>query len=103
MFYINKDIPIIVGSSPESFVKVKDGWVYTNPIAGTIKRGKDLEDEKNSELLLNDEKESEHSMLVDLGRNDIHRISKIGTSKITKLMEIENMMMHIVSERLLVS
>ncbi|MBX5318174.1 anthranilate synthase component I [Staphylococcus caprae] len=102
MFYINKDIPIIVGSSPESFVKVKDGWVYTNPIAGTIKRGKDLEeDEKNSELLLNDEKErSEHSMLVDLGRNDIHRISKIGTSKITKLMEIEKYehVMHIVSE-----
>ena len=56
---------------------------------------------KNSELLLNDEKErSEHSMLVDLGRNDIHRISKIGTSKITKLMEIEKYehVMHIVSE-----
>ena len=46
MFYINKDIPIIVGSSPESFVKVKDGWVYTNPIAGTIKRGKDLEEDE---------------------------------------------------------
>ena len=49
---------------------------------------------------MNDEKKSEHSMLVDLGRNDIHRISKIGTSKITKLMEIEKYehVMHIVSE-----
>ena len=39
MYYINKDVPIVIGSSPESFVKVKDGKVYTNPIAGTIKRG----------------------------------------------------------------
>lgn len=102
MYYLNKSIPIVVGSSPESFVKVKDGLVYTNPIAGTTKRGANKdEDMKNSQALLNDEKErSEHSMLVDLGRNDIHRISKIGTSKITKLMEIEKYehVMHIVSE-----
>ncbi len=102
MYYLNKSIPIVVGSSPESFVKVKDGLVYTNPIAGTTKRGANKdEDMKNSHALLNDEKErSEHSMLVDLGRNDIHRISKIGTSKITKLMEIEKYehVMHIVSE-----
>lgn len=102
MYYINKDIPIIIGSSPESFVKVKDNFVYTNPIAGTVERGNNVaQDEKNATLLINDENEvSEHSMLVDLGRNDIHRICKTGTSKITKLMNIEKYehVMHIVSE-----
>lgn len=102
MYYMNKSIPILVGSSPESFVKVKDGIVHTNPIAGTAKRGRNKqEDEDNCHSLISDEKErSEHSMLVDLGRNDIHRISKVGTSKITKLMEIEKYehVMHIVSE-----
>ncbi|MEJ8541853.1 chorismate-binding protein, partial [Staphylococcus capitis] len=78
MYYINKDMPIVIGSSPESFVKVKNGKVYTNPIAGTIKRGQNkIEDENNEKTLMKDEKElSEHRMLVDLGRNDIHRISK---------------------------
>lgn len=102
MYFINMGGPIIVGSSPESFVKVHDSEVITNPIAGTIKRGKTIEeDEHNASQLLADEKEiSEHSMLVDLGRNDIHRVSNTGTSKITKLMEIEKYehVMHIVSE-----
>ncbi|EHM71246.1 chorismate binding enzyme [Staphylococcus epidermidis 14.1.R1.SE] len=102
MYYINKDMPIVIGSSPESFVKVKNGKVYTNPIAGTIKRGQNkIEDENNEKTLMKDEKElSEHRMLVDLGRNDIHRISKTGTSQITKLMTIERYehVMHIVSE-----
>jgi len=102
MYYINMSEPIIVGSSPESFVKVHDGLVETNPIAGTIKRGRTLEeDEANAHQLINDEKErSEHSMLVDLGRNDIHRICRNGTSHIKKLMEIEKYehVMHIVSE-----
>ena len=68
----------------------------------TIKRGKTIkEDKQNAEQLLSDEKElSEHRMLVDLGRNDIHRVSRTGSSKITKLMEIEKYehVMHIVSE-----
>ncbi|PHK49344.1 anthranilate synthase component I [Staphylococcus edaphicus] len=102
MYYMNMDRPIIVGSSPESFVKVKGQTVMTNPIAGTIKRGAtEEEDNANETLLINDEKElSEHSMLVDLGRNDIHRISQTGTSKIQKLMTIERYehVMHIVSE-----
>lgn len=93
---------IIIGSSPESFVAVQDGTVITNPIAGTIKRGKTIkEDKQNAEQLLSDEKElSEHRMLVDLGRNDLHRVSRTGSSKITKLMEIEKYehVMHIVSE-----
>lgn len=102
MYYLNIDQPIIVGSSPESFVSVKDGIVTTNPIAGTIQRGETLEqDNQNMKQLLQDPKElSEHRMLVDLGRNDIHRVSKVGTSKITKLMTIEKYkyVMHIVSE-----
>ena len=102
MYYLNFDEPIIVGSSPESFVKVKGQTVVTNPIAGTIKRGTtDKEDVENEKQLINDEKEiSEHSMLVDLGRNDIHRVSEIASSKIEKLMSIERYehVMHIVSE-----
>src|SRR5699024_4145107 len=71
MYYLNLDEPIIVGSSPESFVKVQKGKVVTNPIAGTIKRGKNAEEDiKNAEILAGDEKElSEHRMLVDqIGR-----------------------------------
>lgn len=102
MYYINIDRPYIVGSSPESFVRVENNIVTTNPIAGTIKRGlTPAEDEQNVNRLLNDHKEiSEHSMLVDLGRNDIHRVSQTGTSSITKLMTIEKYehVMHIVSE-----
>lgn len=102
MYYMNMDKPIIVGSSPESFVKVQGETVITNPIAGTIKRGAtEDEDKLNETQLKNDDKElSEHSMLVDLGRNDIHRVSQTGTSKIQKLMTIERYehVMHIVSE-----
>ncbi|MGW7780153.1 anthranilate synthase component I [Staphylococcus xylosus] len=102
MYYMNMDEPIIVGSSPESFVKVQGETVITNPIAGTIKRGATEDEDKiNEAQLKNDDKElSEHSMLVDLGRNDIHRVSQTGTSKIQKLMTIERYehVMHIVSE-----
>lgn len=102
MYYMNMDEPIIVGSSPESFVKVQGETVITNPIAGTIKRGATEDEDKINEAQLeNDDKElSEHSMLVDLGRNDIHRVSQTGTSKIQKLMTIERYehVMHIVSE-----
>ncbi|MCU5745567.1 anthranilate synthase component I [Staphylococcus sp. SQ8-PEA] len=102
MYYMNFSELIIVGSSPESFVKVEDRMVITNPIAGTIKRGKShKEDLENEKSLISDEKElSEHRMLVDLGRNDIHRVCKRGTSKMKKLMTIEKYehVMHIVSE-----
>lgn len=102
MYYLNMDERIVVGSSPESFVKVQGQTVVTNPIAGTIKRGSTLEeDNANETQLKNDHKElSEHRMLVDLGRNDIHRVSETGTSKIQKLMAIERYehVMHIVSE-----
>ena len=91
-----------LGTSPESLVKVNNGIVTTNPIAGTKPRGKTPEeDEQTAKDLLNDEKEiAEHRMLVDLGRNDIGRISEIGSVQIEKYMKIEyyKYVMHIVSE-----
>lgn len=102
MFYMAYDDYTILGTSPESLIKVKDGFVTTNPIAGTKKRGKTKEeDEQTAKALLADEKEiAEHRMLVDLGRNDIGKISEIGSVEVTKYMTIEyyKHVMHIVSE-----
>lgn len=102
MFYMDFGDYVILGTSPESLVKVNNGVVTTNPIAGTKPRGKTVEeDEQIAKNLLNDEKEvAEHRMLVDLGRNDIGRISEIGSVKIEKYMTIEyyKYVMHIVSE-----
>ncbi len=102
MFYMDYGAYIILGTSPESLVKVKNRKVTTNPIAGTKPRGKTVEqDEAIAQNLLNDEKEiAEHRMLVDLGRNDIGRISKVGSVKLAKYMNIERYkyVMHIVSE-----
>lgn len=102
MFYMDFETYTILGTSPESLVKVKDGLVTTNPIAGTKPRGKTTEEDvRIAYELLNDEKEvAEHRMLVDLGRNDIGRIAEIGTVHIEKYMKIEyyKYVMHIVSE-----
>lgn len=102
LFYLDFEDFQIVGSSPESLVTVKGDTVMTNPIAGTRARGKsEAEDNKLKQQLLTDEKEkAEHKMLVDLGRNDIGRISEFGTVKIDKLMEVEmySHVMHIVSQ-----
>ncbi|MFJ7827122.1 anthranilate synthase component I [Psychrobacillus sp. NPDC096623] len=102
MFYMDFEAYTILGTSPESLVKVKDGLVTTNPIAGTKPRGINAEeDTRIASALLNDEKEvAEHRMLVDLGRNDIGRIAEIGTVHIEKYMKIEyyKYVMHIVSE-----
>ncbi len=91
----------IMGASPESLVSVKNGVVTTNPIAGTRPRGIDeAEDDALSKDLLGDQKEvAEHRMLVDLGRNDIGKISKVGTVKVTKYMEVEyfRYVMHLTS------
>ncbi len=101
MYFLDLDEFHIVGSSPEILVRLDDGNVTVRPIAGTRKRGdtpqRDLELE---EELLNDPKElAEHLMLIDLGRNDAGRISKIGSVKLTKKMSIERYshVMHIVS------
>jgi anthranilate synthase component 1 len=74
----------VAGSSPETLVKLTEDELYTFPIAGTRKRGKDAKEDKVlSEDLLHDEKElSEHNMLVDLGRNDLGRVAKMGSVEV---------------------
>ena len=99
MFYISGDDLEIAGASPETLVKLQDGDLYTFPLAGTKPRGKtDEEDTQNEKDLLSDPKElAEHNMLVDLGRNDLGRISKFGTVKVEKYLSIERFshVMHI--------
>ena len=101
LFYIDYNDFQVVGSSPESLVRVYGDKVMTNPIAGTRPRGRDsIEDLKLKEELLSDEKErAEHLMLVDLGRNDIGKISEFGSVKVERFMEVDfySHVMHIVS------
>ncbi|NIA31290.1 MAG: anthranilate synthase component I, partial [Actinobacteria bacterium] len=101
MFFLQMDGLNILGSSPETLIKLSDGRVFVKPIAGTRKRGADeAEDEYLSKELLADPKEiAEHTMLVDLGRNDVGRIAEYGTVQVEKLMEIEKYshVIHIVS------
>lgn len=101
LFYINFGEYTLVGSSPEMMVEVRKGIVSTCPIAGTYPRGaNEEEDERLAQALLQDEKEkAEHVMLVDLGRNDVGRISEYGSVKVPKLMEVEKYshVMHLVS------
>jgi anthranilate synthase component 1 len=91
----------IIGASPELLVRVEEGLVETHPIAGTRPRGADPEEEARLEQeLRTDEKErAEHIMLVDLGRNDIGRVSQPGTVRVTQLMDVERYshVMHLVS------
>ena len=90
MFYFASDDIEMAGASPETLVKLEDGYLYTFPLAGTRPRGKSDEEDKKLEVeLLADEKElSEHNMLVDLGRNDLGKISKYGSVNVEKYMEI---------------
>ncbi|NOY60094.1 MAG: anthranilate synthase component I [Calditrichaeota bacterium] len=101
MFFLQMDGLNILGSSPETLIRLSNGRVLVKPIAGTRKRGTDeAEDEYLSKELLADPKEiAEHTMLVDLGRNDVGRIAEYGTVKVEKLMEIEKYshVIHIVS------
>jgi anthranilate synthase component 1 len=91
MFYIASDSLEIAGSSPETLVKLEDGVLHTFPLAGTRPRGKtEAEDKVLEEELLSDPKElAEHNMLVDLGRNDLGKLSKFGTVTVEKYMSIE--------------
>ncbi|MFT5110830.1 MAG: anthranilate synthase component 1 [Parasphingorhabdus sp.] len=101
MFYLHLDDTFVVGSSPEILVRLENGEVTVRPIAGTRKRGATVaEDEALAQDLMADPKElAEHLMLVDLGRNDVGRVAKIGTVKVTDRMSIERYshVMHIVS------
>ncbi len=99
MFYFSGSDGEIAGASPETLVKLQDGRLYTFPLAGTRPRGATEEEDLALEKgLLQDAKElAEHNMLVDLGRNDIGKISRIGSVKVEKYMSIERFshVMHI--------
>jgi anthranilate synthase component I len=101
LFYFNFGGFQLVGSSPEILVRVRDGRVTIRPIAGTRPRGKTAEEDKalEEELLADPKERAEHLMLLDLGRNDVGRVAKTGTVKVTDKFFIERYshVMHIVS------
>lgn len=102
LYYFDHKDYCIAGASPEMLVSVTDGSVVTKPIAGTIGRGAtELEDKALEELLKNDPKErAEHTMLVDLGRNDVGKVCDFGTVSVTDFMRVErySKVMHLVSD-----
>ncbi len=101
LFFMHLDEVALVGSSPETMVRLENGVAVLRPIAGTRPRGKnEQEDRALADELLADEKErAEHLMLVDLGRNDLGRVAETGTVQVTDLMVIERYshVMHLVS------
>ena len=101
MFFLDFTDFYIIGASPEILVRVEDGMVMTRPLAGTRPRGKSpAEDIRLEQELRSDEKErAEHIMLVDLGRNDIGRVSEPGTVEVSELMDVERYshVMHLVT------
>jgi anthranilate synthase component 1 len=101
MYYLDYGHLQIVGASPEMLLRVEDGTVSVHPIAGTRPRGRTPdEDRRLAAELLKDEKErAEHFMLVDLGRNDVGRVSEPGSVRVTQLLEVERYshVMHLVS------
>lgn len=102
MYYLNYGKVQVVGASPEPLVRLTGELVESKPIAGTRQRGKnEVEDIKLEKDMLNDEKEkAEHTMLVDLARNDLGRICCPGTVKVSSFMKVEKFshVMHLVSE-----
>lgn len=102
MYFLDFDDFSIAGSSPEVMIKLEDGEILIRPIAGTRKRGDDIQKDLEMEAeMLNDPKErAEHIMLVDLARNDIGRVSKPSTVKVGELMRVERYshVMHMVSD-----
>jgi anthranilate synthase component 1 len=101
MFFLDFDEVKLAGSSPEMLVRLEDGEVLTRPLAGTRPRGLDGADDRRlaAELLADEKERAEHTMLVDLGRNDLGRVAHYGTVEVTELMGIERFshVMHIVS------
>lgn len=102
MVYMNIEGEEIISTSPETLVKLQDGILNTFPIAGSRPRGRTREEDNDIEAeLMQDEKElAEHNMLVDLGRNDIGRIAKFGSVKVTEYQKVLRFskIMHICSE-----
>ena len=101
LFFLHLGDTALVGSSPETMVRLENGIATLRPIAGTRPRGtNEQEDRSLADELLKDEKErAEHLMLVDLGRNDLGRVAEIGTVQVTDLMIVERYshVMHLVS------
>jgi anthranilate synthase component I len=101
LFYLEMGDQCLAGSSPEVMVRLEGSKITLRPIAGTRRRGRNPEDEiKMENEMIHDPKEiAEHIMLVDLGRNDVGRVSQKGTVKVTELMQVEKYshVMHIVS------
>jgi len=102
MFLLEFEDFAIEGSSPEVMVALKDSHILLRPIAGTRRRGDTWEKDKANELeMINDEKErAEHLMLVDLGRNDVGKVAKVGTVHVPAIMRVERYshVMHMVSD-----
>jgi anthranilate synthase component I len=102
MYHLVLDGMEIIGSSPELLVRVADNHITLRPIAGTRRRGltKAQDEELSAELLADEKERAEHVMLVDLGRNDVGRVARYGTVKVTELMKVEKYshVLHIVSQ-----
>jgi anthranilate synthase component 1 len=102
LFLLDYEEFSICGSSPEVMVRLTDGEILLRPIAGTRKRGKTHQRDRELEHeMLNDPKEcAEHLMLIDLGRNDVGRVAQTGTVKVTEMMRVERYshVMHMVSD-----
>jgi anthranilate synthase component I len=101
LFYLQMNDVAVVGSSPEMLVKVQGRDVFYRPIAGTLPRGKDEDEDlrREKELLASEKERAEHIMLVDLGRNDLGRVCDYGTVQVEKLLTVERYshVMHLVS------
>jgi len=101
MFYLELDDLRVIGSSPETMVRLTDGLIELRPIAGTRPRGKTPEEERalETDLLADPKERAEHIMLVDLGRNDVGRVAEVGSVEVNELMAIERYshVIHIVS------
>ncbi len=101
LFLFDFDTHHVIGSSPETLVKVLGDHVETWPIAGTRKRGVDVEQDRalGEELLADEKERAEHVMLVDLARNDLGRVSQVGSVKVAEFMQVRRYshVMHIVS------
>ncbi len=102
LYYFHTPDYDVAGASPEMLVKVTNGVMHNRPIAGTRARGKTLEEDiANEQSLRNDPKElAEHTMLVDLGRNDVGKVSEFGSVDVTRYMVVEraSRVMHLVSD-----
>jgi anthranilate synthase component 1 len=102
MYYLKFNNKKIIGASPELLFSLRNGEMTTRPLAGTIERGKnEKEDQQLARVLLHDPKEiAEHNMLVDLHRNDIGRVARFGTVRISELMTVKRFshVQHISSE-----